>query len=207
MSKAVLLSMHPERCRTVANSSNIIIDIRKTKPKLKPPFKCYIYCTNSQPYVVIGEVFRGDWETELTTLYGYNRKDAERLWDVFNGKIIGEFTCDKVEKFRVFDNGTVQYWNFLNLEKSGFTYEEIADYIGVNKKGYAWHISDLKIYDMPKYLHNLFKDCGECTYENCKECQGYYAGGLYEAPYCMFEHIKPITCAPRSWCYIEEDWW
>lgn len=44
MSKAVLLSIRPEWCEKILSGEKTV-EIRKTRPKLEPPFKCYIYCT------------------------------------------------------------------------------------------------------------------------------------------------------------------
>ena len=44
MSKAVLISIHPEWVRKILNGSKTV-EIRKTAPKCGVPFKCYIYCT------------------------------------------------------------------------------------------------------------------------------------------------------------------
>lgn len=41
---AVLLSVRPKWCELIANGKKTI-EVRKTKPKIRPPFKCYIYCT------------------------------------------------------------------------------------------------------------------------------------------------------------------
>ena len=42
--KSVLMSINPRWCELIANGKKTV-EIRKTKPKLEPPFKCYIYCT------------------------------------------------------------------------------------------------------------------------------------------------------------------
>lgn len=42
--KSVLISIHPKWCEKIANGEKTI-EVRKTKPKLDTPFKCYIYCT------------------------------------------------------------------------------------------------------------------------------------------------------------------
>lgn len=42
--KAVLISIHPEWCSKIASGEKAI-EVRKTRPKLPPPFKVYIYCT------------------------------------------------------------------------------------------------------------------------------------------------------------------
>lgn len=44
MSKSVMLSVRPERCEKICCGEKTI-EVRKTRPKLQTPFKCYIYCT------------------------------------------------------------------------------------------------------------------------------------------------------------------
>ena len=52
MSKAVLISIRPEWCQKIMDGQKTI-EVRKTRPKMNPPFKCYIYkCGNGK---VIGE--------------------------------------------------------------------------------------------------------------------------------------------------------
>lgn len=52
MSKAVLISIRPEWCQKIMEGRKTI-EVRKTRPKMNPPFKCYIYkCGNGK---VIGE--------------------------------------------------------------------------------------------------------------------------------------------------------
>ena len=52
MSKAVLISIRPEWCEKIISGEKTI-EVRKTRPKLNPPFKCYIYkCGNGK---IIGE--------------------------------------------------------------------------------------------------------------------------------------------------------
>ena len=48
MSKAVLISIRPEWCEKIINGQKTI-EVRKTRPKMNPPFKCYIYkCGNGK---------------------------------------------------------------------------------------------------------------------------------------------------------------
>ena len=42
--KAVLISIRPKWCEKISSGEKTI-EVRKTKPKLETPFKCYIYCT------------------------------------------------------------------------------------------------------------------------------------------------------------------
>jgi len=60
MSKAVLISVQPRWCGLILNGKKTI-EIRKTKPNIAPPFKCYIYCTNKGRPLVYGDVFKGNW--------------------------------------------------------------------------------------------------------------------------------------------------
>ena len=47
MAKAVLLSIRPEWAGKIASGEKTV-EIRKNRPKLTTPFRCYIYyCTNS----------------------------------------------------------------------------------------------------------------------------------------------------------------
>lgn len=45
MSKAVLISIQPKWCELIANGQKTI-EVRRTRPKIDTPFKCYIYCTH-----------------------------------------------------------------------------------------------------------------------------------------------------------------
>lgn len=47
MSKAVMLSIRPKWCEKIINGDKTI-EVRKTRPKLETPFKCYIYCTKAE---------------------------------------------------------------------------------------------------------------------------------------------------------------
>ena len=44
MAKAVLISIRPEWVEKIARGEKTV-EVRKTRPKLDTPFKCYIYCT------------------------------------------------------------------------------------------------------------------------------------------------------------------
>lgn len=52
MSKAVLISIRPEWCQKIMAGQKTI-EVRKTRPKMNPPLKCYIYKCGSGK--VIGE--------------------------------------------------------------------------------------------------------------------------------------------------------
>ena len=69
MSKAVLISIRPEGCQKIM-AGRKTIEVRRTRPKMNPPFKCYIYkCGNGK---VVGE-FLCDQIIEDRT-YGHNEE-------------------------------------------------------------------------------------------------------------------------------------
>lgn len=144
MSKVVLISVRPKWCENIASGEKTI-EVRKTHPKLKTPFKCYIYCT------------RGN--------------DANRLRGA-QGKIIGEFTCDAITRVNIcgfWNDSGKQLDN--RLKETCLTSEELCDYLG-EKAGYGWHISNLKIYDTPRELSEFRKACPNSWY--CESCAMYW---------------------------------
>ena len=140
MSKAVMLSIRPKWCEKIANGEKTI-EVRKTRPKLKTPFRCYIYCTQSD--------------------------DANRLRGS-QGKVIGEFTCERIVPIE-YDGGRL--WCPTNAAFSPATclsQAEIIAYIGDKGRCYGWHISNLKIYDTPRELSEFRRACPNSWY--CESC-------------------------------------
>lgn len=169
MSKAVMLSIRPKWCEKIASGEKTI-EVRKTKPKLATPFKAYIYCSQG--------------------------KDARRLRGSW-GKVIGEFTCDRVQSFdsayskwayAVAPSGSVMPMHetkALELcQKDGcLSDDDVLSYFGDEDwKAYFWHISDLRIYDTPKEL---------------SEFTGLRDTKFGAAPY-------EIKRPPQSWCYVDD---
>jgi len=189
MSKAVLISIRPKWVEKIASGEKTI-EVRKTKPKLETPFKCYIYCTNIRPFLVWGDVFRGAWFTEFTRISGYSRAEADKIWDVFNGHIAGEFTCDRIYKLAPLNHAPD------DVEKQAcLTREEIVNYL--KGTGYGWHISNLRIYDSPRELTEFRRLCPNDLY--CEACAMYSNnGGICN------NGALPLRRPPQSWCYVEE---
>lgn len=50
MKPSVMMSIKPKYCELIAAVKKTI-EVRKTKPKLKTPFKCYIYCTKDKKQI------------------------------------------------------------------------------------------------------------------------------------------------------------
>ena len=173
--QAVMLSVRPQWCELIAGGQKTI-EVRKTVPKISPPFKCYIDCT------VYGPV---RWVNGTPT----------------NGKIIGEFVCDKMYGiyYSIYPHDPLVFEEIGTLNRPDVLSEtclseiEIWNYLNGNN-GYGWHISALQIYDKPKELNEFKKYNRKCYYsdlglaipncQNCKSCQ--------------------LDKAPESWCYVEE---
>ena len=197
MSRAVLISIQPKWCELIA-SGRKTIEVRKTKPNIPTPFKCYIY------------------QTKRTWIYNIYSKIAD-----WQQKVIGEFVCDKIIPISVYYDNPNCY-----MARKEFPYvcmrdRDIINYLGNGKKGYGWHISDIKIYENPKELNEFFvidknklKECPyrERIFQNPEFTNGNYLLGGYscskikEPDFCRCgcnDVFKSLTRPPQSWCYVE----
>lgn len=225
--KSVLLSIKSKYCELIANGEKTI-EVRKTKPKLDTPFKCYIYETKTKDFYSV-----------------FHEKTM--------GKVIGEFICSEITEFesefwddetyeriqtiikdceRYFESGEYEYETVATNEyekykenwlckQSCVSWEEMRKYVGTGiKEFYGWHISQLKIYDTPKELSEFYvedkasiKQCKHrfCTGQPERVTQngGWLKGGWgctkdgYPT-WCENCLSKPLNKPPQSWCYVEE---
>lgn len=185
MNKAVLISIRPKWCDLIASGWKTI-EVRKTCPKLKPPFKCYIYMTKQKKS-------EDGWLAAV---------EAERGCYYGAGSVIGEFVCDEIIKYDIdVDGGCL--WGEAQDCLSGDEFEAYIENVNVI---YGWHISGLVIYDKPKELREFFRFCGENP--NCDGCGAYYYSstecGTEEYCCSIMEGCKPLSRPPQSWCYVEE---
>lgn len=128
--KAVLLNIRPEWCEKILSGEKTV-EIRKTRPKLEPPFKCYIYCTKERSKM------------------GWLRMVPGKGWKRLDGTVIGEFVCDKIWELAPICRAPDDVEEMACMDR-----DRIVHYL--NKcYGWAWHISDLKIYDQPRLLSNF----------------------------------------------------
>ena len=194
---SVLISIKPKWCELIASGKKTI-EVRKTKPKIDTPFKVYIYCTKQ-----------------------FYRQGDGYFQGKHCGKVIGEFVCRAILNYECefvdddcyeeiasvaldeddgseygfiewSNDGDISYENTFFHKTSHVGYEELKTYMGVGfGKFYAWHISDLVIYDKPKELCEFYRH--DTTYDNS-------FGWAFE------DRAKksPITRPPQSWCYVEK---
>lgn len=126
MEKAVLISIHPEWCQKIANGKKTI-EVRKTRPKLKPPFRCYIYCTGGN---IIGE---------------FICRKIDRVTHVgsMGSSLVYPCICapGAASVSRIDDLLNASCLSAVDLER----------YLA-GSDGYGWHISNLEVYDTPRDL-------------------------------------------------------
>lgn len=108
MSKAVLISIQPKWCELIANGKKTI-EVRKTRPRLETPFKVYIYCTkpNKAYQTICGCMALNSDELYRHPTDGIKHGDSIELMvrddytkdNFLNGKVIGEFICNKMSEY------------------------------------------------------------------------------------------------------------
>lgn len=82
------------------------------------------------------------------------------LMEKFVGRVIGEFICDWITEISPhcdigdYVNQYIHGYPAILGENDCLSFNDMKAYLG-NKKGYDWHISDLKIYDEPLSLSEL----------------------------------------------------
>ena len=176
--KSVMLSIRPKWCKKIIDGEKTV-EVRKTRPKMETPFKCYIYCTNPQtkdPHQILethtdGKIYR------------------------CNGKVIGEFVCNEISRIAI---PYPAYQHLLDrrwIDKSCLTYMELHRYCYHND-AYFWHITGLKIYDKPRELTEFRRLCPNELY--CEACAMYSNNnGICN------NGALPLRRPPQSWCYVE----
>ena len=119
----VLISIQPKWCELIANGIKTL-EIRKTRPKMETPFKVYIYCTQARnPIRDSGRILMYEDDLALTNRWGQGKRvenpcGAMMEGEFFlNGKIIGEFICDKITRF----DG--EFWDDETYERLQEMYE------------------------------------------------------------------------------------
>lgn len=185
--KAIMISIKPEWVAKILTGEKTI-EIRKTMPKCDLPIDVYIYCTKDKKEHLIMDIDNRVGINPVPYCYG----DEE-----LNGKVVAKFTLNKIEHFereymsRYIDDYYYDSGKQLNkkfYKNTCLTEKELFDYIG-SGDGYAWHISNLKIFDKPKELNGFITSRKLICHETG----------------CDFYSVKPLTKAPQNYCYIETE--
>ena len=198
---AVLLSVRPKWCELIASGKKTV-EVRKTRPKIETPFKCYIYCT--KPKMITKYVFKPEDYPEYMRpgkpVFCKVPDGSSPYCSVVNGngKVIGEFVCDVIFTMSITYSDPTSRIALKEFPYTCLTDRQIIDYLGNGNQGYGWHISNLVIYDKPKELNEFYlkKKCHSCKRSG------------YESSACIYDEdcIVPaiITRPPQSWCYVQD---
>ena len=121
--KAVLISIRPKWCEKIINGKKTI-EVRKTRPKMDTPFKCYIYkCGNGK---VVGE-FLCDQIIEDRT-YGHNeefyRAACMSAYDAAAYAMQSPMYGWHISDLRVYDHPR-DLWEFTGLRETKFGAEPV----------------------------------------------------------------------------------
>ena len=178
MSKAVLISIRPKWCEKIVNGEKTI-EVRKTRPKLETPFKCYIYETG-----------------------GFVEKDGTMTF-MLGGTVVGEFMCDRIYELETRSPGGSYYVKGEGQPTTNDVARQSCIGLGdmraylESKTGYGLHISGLKVYDKLKELDAFRRACAHDWY--CDSCAMYWENNGT----CGNESLR-LKRPPQSWCYVEE---
>ena len=177
--KAVMISIRPEWTRLILSGKKTL-EVRKTRPKMQPPFKCYIYQTLPKS---------GDW----------NERD---------GRVIGEFICSEIVTvwpgYKEGDDCLTFEQQEKYLGSTGYGYgwriSELKVYNKPKKLSefYRWWEGgdDIRPCQNGKPCVHIIYDYSE----NCEAC-----GIDFDGTACPYLKVQR---PPQSWCYVEEleDW-
>lgn len=155
----ILLPIKPKYVAEILNGRKTI-EIRKTMPKCDLPIDVYIYCTKDKKYANL--INRGGFLT---------------------GMVVAKFTLNKVEEWDIWQEDLEE-----KLKLACLSIKEFDDY-SKGQVAYAWHISNLEIFDKPKELYE-FESTKQCLVDVIRQTQP------------ILQNIR-LTKAPQSFCYIE----
>ena len=195
--KAILISIKPKYVAKILNGEKTI-EVRKSMPKCDLPIYVYIYYTKDKPYLANAtELFTGKYACISNDEVSYKEHNL-------NGKVVAKFTLNKVEEIHQNYQIELGSWRYYENEE---TIEELAcldngdlqDYLDM-KTGYAWHISNLEIFDKPKELsefrHYNKPSCDSCQFQHSTCCDYHREVECDDIP---------LTKAPQSWQFIESE--
>lgn len=179
--KSVMLSIKPRFCELIASGKKTI-EIRKTKPKIDNPFKCYVYCCKQNGSSSFSGKVIGEFICD-----GFGRFYPRNCGLLYLG-IDGEWQISDEEVLKYFNGTTAYGWHISDL----VIYDKPKELIeffkpckhrvkSVDKSFDSCNFKQIEC-DFQKFDYNPDGSINDC-----------FCGG-YEA----------ITRPPQSWCYVEE---
>lgn len=187
--KSIILSVKPYEAMNILNGEQKII-IKKTAPK-ETPFKVYLCCTkvrsNSRLYK------EANMDGYFLDREGWRGGDYEKRY--LSGKVVAEFVVRNIENFSEWQHDYPSLLRHIDLYAgTKGDYALLDNYLKGKKKGYAWRITDLKIYDEPKELDSFTGVCK--TSKRCGESKI-----CSSSQKCLYDIL---TKPPATWMYVKE---
>lgn len=147
----------------------------------------------------------------------------DRVWMLkYLGKVSCKFVCERIDtigkrginnnfdycyqSLNVFGNDDIEV-EITAIKKSCIPKVELNAYGAASMRLFAWHISDLVIYDMPWELGEFKTFCTDFyDGKHCDDCEYFIDGRGYEYDEsdCGCDGLKPLKRPPQSWCYVEK---
>lgn len=172
--KAVLISIRPEWCELIA-SGRKTVEVRKARPKIETPFKCYIYETKT----------RSDMPTFID-------EDGHVLY-TGRGQVIGEFVCDKISPF--FDAKDACLSN-EEIEK----YAGGKALYGWHISDLKIYDKPKKLSEFYVCKDGVEDYCSGCVHHECNEAEYPCCECIKDG-----RNRAYLYRPPQSWCYVEEN--
>ena len=198
--KAIMISIQPQYVCKILNGEKTI-EIRKTMPKCELPCKVYIYCTKGKQNLYKPQEFNAFECDDWSKPYFSKKPILEDVDYLANGKVVAEFTLNKIDKF----DSAYSEWaysvapedsempisetQFIQMaeQKGKLDCNDLLKYFGDEDYiAYAWHIDNLKVYDKPKELSEF-----SSILKRMKGKESRFSSHLLQRP-------------PMNWCYVEE---
>lgn len=141
MSKAVLISIRPMWSQKIMSGQKTV-EVRKTRPKMNPPFKCYIYkCGNGK---VIGEFLCDEIIEDRT--YGHNeefyRAACMSAYDAAAYAMQSPMYGWHISDLRVYDHPR-DLWEFTGLRQTRFGWEPVP----ITRPPQSWRYVEEEIWN------------------------------------------------------------
>ena len=191
--KAIMISIKPKWCALIMNGEKTI-EVRKNKALASAIQKLidengyadiYAYCSKNE---YLYRTNKGYFASKKPLAVGKGTDYTFAYSD--EGKVVFKFRCYKIrsiiKRYIPKDSFIYSSSGCLLSQDSCLSYEELDNCLKAKigeTKGYAIHISDLEIFDKPKWLI----DFKTKVYPNKKDSL----------------ITKTITKAPQNFCYVE----
>lgn len=149
---SIVIAVHPMWCGKIADLVKDL-EVRKRLPRLKPPFKVYIYCTRTSEVQF--------WKSPTGHYLGEKARSIKDRCG--GGRVIGEFTCSNIFRYSTEKNDLDTISTKEITRRSCLSYPELYQYErGLSRSAsqpkmsglQAMEIRDLVLYDKPKLLQD-----------------------------------------------------